>query len=255
MLSAEKIQVDAVITDVVTFLGDDEFRLRSRGWYVERVQRTIEKLATEYFLFVDWIDGEFSKSPMELAIPVPNNFINPKRIYVYTNGCCAPGCDQRIVHYKTNFITGPGGTNYSANNTEQQNYDPYFQPYADNGGNYRHNMFWANMEGGYLMFSESCKRYEKYRIIYNTFGGELKAVPEIPREYRAVVTHLTMRDSAMMLMRHDVKTYTGLFQASQVLLNDPKTGSWDSFHRNAVSMSQWMRDDMDERNNNAKWYK
>jgi len=32
-------------------------------------------------------------------------------------------------------------------------------------------------------------------------------------------------------------------------------GSWWAFIRNAVAMSEWMRNDMDERNNNAKWYK
>lgn len=254
MLSGEKIKADAVISDVIQFLGDEELRLRSLGWYREKLQRVIEKLATEYFLFVDWVDGEFKDMPRKLAMPVPDNFINPIRMYVYNEGCCAPGNDQRIVHYKPNFITGPGGTNYSANNHENQGYDPYYQPYF--GPVYdMTSTFWANMEGGYLMFSKSCDGFLRYRIIYNTFGSKLSEVPDVPREYRAVVTHLLMRDCSMMLMRHDPKTYTGLMQAAMVMLNDPKTGSWDAFHRNAVSMSQWMRDDMNERQFNAKWYK
>jgi len=254
MLSGENIPADAVISDVIQFLGDEELRLRSLGWYKEKLQRVIEKLATEYFIFVDWEDGSFDKMPMKLACKVPDNFINPIRIYVYNEGCCAPGNDQRIVHYKPNFITGPGGKNYSADKHENQSYDPYYQPYY--GPTYKYNsMYWANMEGGYFMFSHTCEQFKRYRIIYNTFGSKISEVPDVPREYRAVVTHLMMRDCAMFLMRHDTKVYTGLMQAAMALLNDPKTGSWDAFHRNAVSMSQWMRDDVNERQMNSKWYK
>ncbi len=255
MLSGEKIPAESVISDVATFLGDEEFRFRSLGWYKEQLQRVIEKLATQYFLFVDWVDGEFKDMPMTLAMPVPDNFINPIRIYVYNNGCCAPGNDQRIVHYKYNFITGPGGTNYSANKIEGQPFDPYYKPYFGPDYNHGNSVYWANMEGGYFMFSKSCEGFLKYRIIFNTFGSKIDELPEVPREYREVITHLLMRNTSTMLMRHDPKVFSALMQTAMILLNDPKTGSWDAFHRNAVAMSQWMRDDVNERQNNAKWYK
>lgn len=256
MLSAQTVTSDAIIADVTQFLGDDEFRLRSKGWYQEKIKRILEKLSTQYFIFTTWNDGLFSDSSTPLAIPVPDDFINPQKIYIYNDKCCSPGADLRIVHFKVNFVTTPGGKAYSADKHDDQPYDPYYNPYVTGGRTFDHtNLYYANMEGGYLMFSRNCAEFAKYRIIYNTFGGALDEIPTVPREYRQVVTDMMNRDCSMLLMRHDIKLFSTMSAiATQALMNQ-QDGSWWAFIRNAVAMSEWMRNDMDERNNNAKWYK
>lgn len=251
--SSEKISPEEIIADTLVYVGDTGQKMLTPGFYRERLKQILFRLNTEFYLTEVVLDKGLPEN--KLIMELPKDFFNPKHIYIYNAGCCTPDSGARIVHYKTNFNNSPGGTNYSADRIENQQYDPYENPYLNPVGKKYTDVFWANVENGQLMLSSQCSGYKRIRIIYNSMGGDFNTVPLVPRINQRVVVDLMNYECCKYLIRRDPKLYTTLMASAKDDLYRQPDGSWWEFHKRSVSMDTWKRNDFIQRTNNARIYK
>lgn len=216
------LPVELILRDVLQRCDDEAIRKGiSKGGYINLISNALTKMAMNTYYA--------EEPPMDVDMPkdfrwaLPNNFFNISELYAFNGDCCDVKHSQ-IINFKRNFNNAPNGQGYTAQNKGENHnhYDLY-----DYG---RHDLLYANVQNGILMFSSSCRGFDKFRIVYMSFGGQIGEKPLIPRPLREVVTDYACLYAFEILMnRYPKSAYGGMYQRTLQKIENKLSGTrWES---------------------------
>jgi hypothetical protein len=182
------ITIDEILADVTVGISDVKMRLIDKGFYVRIVKETLRDL--NYKTHFDWRWGDY-EMPANLMLPFPSKGFNLIDIFIYhppsanqpcgsnaITDCCGI-TDPVRVFWKAGMATRGQGTGYTAKVKPYMS-DPFYSSCIQ-----ENNVFFFNVQAGMIMFSESCKGYEKVRVYFNGDPCDVpgfKIVPPMVRE-------------------------------------------------------------------------
>lgn len=219
---AELLPVELILRDVLQRTDDEDLAKGiSKGGYINLISNGLTKMAMNTYYA--------EEPPLDINMPhdfrwkLPENFFNISELYAFNGDCCDVEYSQRI-NFKRNFNNSPNGDGYTALN--KGHHHDIFD--AEDFG--RHGLLYANVQNGILMFSSSCKGFEKFRIIYNSFGGKIGDKPLIPRPLREVVTDYACLYAFEILMnRYPKSAYGASYQRTLTKIENKLTGTrWEA---------------------------
>ena len=186
------VSPDEIMADVALFAGDSDFRMVSQGWYISQIQQALQELAFDTFFDKQSLSFEM---PENLRHEMPEGMFNLTEMYLFNGDVCNIQNAQN-VWFKRRYFTG--GNGYVARDTNNNNNDPFYKNrtgrgdrlrsdgYRQNGGRSEtiNNLYYYNIDNGYIMFSSSCLKFEKVFIQYSGMGCNIGDQPIIPTYLR-----------------------------------------------------------------------
>lgn len=238
MNSNSFVSPSILISDIASMVGDDEFRFRSKGFYIGQIQSCLNELAFDTFFQELTIDLDMPEDGF--CLPMPENIFNIRQVFVFNGDECEIS-ESHIVYHKRNYVGRQSG--YTARSKDATNSDPY---QLSGGSNERTNYFYE-VQNGLIMLSESCTSFEKIRLYCNGTGGAIADAPIVPLFFRqAVIDWVSSRVMAMMMAKGagDVKMLSFLKKDTDLRLNDPYEGSWIKAQRRVANIDSKEKEDL-----------
>lgn len=239
---AELLPVELILRDVLVIVDDESLRKGlTKGTYINIINKALEKLAINTYYN--------EEPPMDVPMPknfrwkLPDNFFNIAQLYAFNGDCCDVTSSANI-YWKRNFNNAPDGNGYTAlNKGDQQSHpDPYFRDWNWGLNFGTNNRLFANVQNGYLMFSNSCSGYSSFRVVYNGFGGVLGDKPLIPRPLREITIDLAVYGACEILKNRFPKSnYGATYQTTYEKMYNKLTGTWWQAELFVKSADGWMK--------------
>lgn len=234
------LPTELILRDVLQRCDDEALRHGiTKGGYINFISNALTKMAMNtYYAEEPALDVNM---PKDFRWKLPDNFFNISELYAFNGDCCNVAHSQ-IINYKRNFNNSPNGKGYTALNKGDHHEHSHFE--LEGFG--EHGLLYANIQNGILMFSSSCIGFEKFRIVYMSFGGAIGEKPMIPRPLREVVTDYACLYAFEILMnRYPKSAYGGMYQRTQQKIENKLTGSrWEAeiFVKSSDTWVQKMRE-------------
>ena len=183
MDSNDFVSPNHILAETLVNVNDQDLRNGfTKGWYISRMQDALQELAFD--TFYQEITQDFDFPTNSLAIAMPKNAFNVRKIYVYNAECCSPQ-NSSVVYWKRNYDNDAGKNThgYTARAKAHRDPDNPFMPSFRGADRYHY----ANIQNGIIMFSSSCSKFQKIRIVYNGMGVEIGDEPIIPRFFERYI--------------------------------------------------------------------
>lgn len=229
--TSDFISIEEILADVTQRVGDESTRKISEGSYKRFVKKALNELNFET-RFDERYEDILLPSNLRLFIPsgcwniidifVWNGTINKTETItedIYDNtttpptlintivttenvmvDCCTITSSERVYH-KNQFRTNGKGTGYTAPNKPGQR-DHFYHGCTHNWYTFDSYLHFFSVQGGVIMFSDTCQAYKYARIIYNGTASDIaksKIVPRVVRE--AVILYATCEAFAVLKQR------------------------------------------------------
>lgn len=201
------VSINEILADVLIYVDDEGQDKLTPGFYNRAIRQVLEDFNFSTYFNEVYFDIDF---PANLRMQMPEGAWNIKDIFVYdkasstdtsatscseTSECCAITNMNRVWH-KNNYITAGKNLGYTARNKAGNYNDPTTRALSSDAS-----IYYYNIQNGIIMFSDSCKNFDKVRIVSNGLAGsnlnETKIVPPFIRE--AVV--LAVSEKACMAIK------------------------------------------------------
>ena len=215
MDSNDFVSTNHILAEALVNVNDVDLRNGfTKGWFISRIQDALQELAFDTFYQTITDDIDFPKD--KLAIPMPKNAFNIREIHVYNSTCCNTNTSA-IVHWKRLYNNKGGATEgYTARSKDQGSSspnDPFFKRHAG-----ADSALYANIQNGMIMFSASCRKYSKIRLVYNGMGVEIGDEPIIPRFFERFINDWIEERYYSAMKARDPRKYRGLGQDAKMNL-------------------------------------
>jgi len=228
-----------LLSDIVLFVGDEDFTFKSHGFYIGQIQAALEELSFDTFFDERYIDLAYPGDCNHLSMP--ENMFNIKQMYLFNGTDCNIGSSVNVYH-KRNYIGKTTGS--TARNKDNMSTDPFHNYNTTNENNY-----FFNIQNGIIYFSDKCSTYEKVRIVYNGTGGKISDTPFIPMFFRQAIIDWVVLRVLDMKIAADPVAGRALFPLRDRIdgkLNKPYDGSWDKAKKRVITMGSKTREDLKE---------
>lgn len=244
METNEKTSVDELLFNILTQVDDEEMKSGfAKGWYVQKIKDALSELAIDTHYDRKFVDLDI---PARLAVDIPKDSFNIRKIYLYNGDCCTPETSA-IVHWKRGFNNQEDGTGFTSNVVEsgsRTTEDPYFNSFPGERlyeGSYE-TVYYANIQSGKIMLSSSCSGFDKIRIEFDGIGGFSNEVPVVPRIFKqAIEAYVVERVFAAKKARNP-----RLWRSSHSDSLSLKSMEWEKAKLRAKRMHSWERENMKE---------
>lgn len=265
MDTADRISVNLLLADILTFVDDESTREHgfNRGYYVSGIQKAVEELAYETFFDVQTTDLPLNEENIKnLAIEMPPNCFNIREIYLFNctctdssdsdatvHGCCTPSSSV-VVHWKRLYNNAGKGGSYTAHIVEKGRATP--DPIYGAGTSFSteatigSTLYYANIQNGLIMLSSNASGFSHIRLVYNGTAGAIGDEPAIPRFLRTVIVDYVVERVLRALSAKNPRKWRILWADAYARLNDFRNGSWVRAERRIKSLDTWKRDEMRE---------
>jgi len=246
-----------ILSDVLKQIDDESFKDSSKGYYMSLIQQALSELAFDTFFDER---TETFPVPENLNLEMPKGSFNIRQLYLYSGTECNIENSQN-VYWKRNYYTKGNGflardKGYNNNNDpfyDSRTFGRYENPYlrrVNNGKSSISEAFYYNVQGGVIMLSASCKRFENIAIVFNGTGADIGDVPFIPQLFREAIK-MWVLDSALkvkmaMAVGADFNKWQTLWSINNNLLRKPYTGIWEEAQVRAKSIDSKQREDLKE---------
>lgn len=244
METNEFVSIDNILFNVLSQVNDEEMKKGFvKGWYVQKIKDALTELAFDTHFDNKYKDVEL---PSNLAIPMPKDCFNIRKIYLYNGDCCTPS-NSMVVHWKRGFNNQKDGSGYTANVMEsggRNPRDPFYNNYPTDilyDGS-RETVYFANIQGGKIMFSSGCAGYGKVRIEFDGIGGFSDEMPVIPRLFRAAIESFVVEKFYAAMKGRDPRKWRTSHSDSLSLMNV----EWDKAKLRAKRMHSWEKENLRE---------
>jgi hypothetical protein len=246
---------DNILADVLPMVDDEEFRDKSRGYYLSQIQRALEELSYDTFFFKRSVSIVI---PDSLQMSLPSDMFSLDQAYLYNGDYCDLNNAQN-VYFKRNFYRSEDG--YVARDKWSNRNDPFHKQRGartNTPGQYPSqerppsHLHFMSIQNGMLMLSDSCAQFDKIYLVYYGVGTEIGEEPIIPGFLRqAVIDYVTYQALLNKIAQDD---QVGRWQA---LLRETKQslygtglrrsdGSWFRAERRVKHMDKKAWEDMRE---------
>jgi hypothetical protein len=244
MNSSDFTKIDHILSDVVTFVGDENLMLGySIGFYRARIHDAIRELALDTYY------PKFTKDTLDwnkdnnCRFTIPINCFNVREIYLYNKTCsdskCSSSCNCSKntaveVHLKRRF-NNTNKVNSSKINSSSQS-DPVNRRGFSGGYS---SLYYCSIQNGVIMLSDNCENYNTIRLVYNgtSFSGNDDG--SIPSMFQQAVTDYAVENSLRAIKNKDKSRRVDWSDAYNILYrgNRRHPGTWKLALRRAKSLS------------------
>jgi len=228
---------DQIKADVLLLVDDEEERELNPGFYTSQIQQAMDELG--YDTFFHEIYKDFAV-PDNLNIKIPSGCFNIRNIYLYNGDCCKIE-DMVNVYWKKNYKSSGTGKSYTSMNKPGV-YDNFIDPISDET-----NLYYFNVNNGYINLSSSCTTYDNIRIQFNGLNTSIGDTPLVPREFRqAVISWAAEKAFAVLKGRDSKKWRQSWLDEYNKLYADPYDGLWAKAINRAKRLDTKYMNDMKE---------
>lgn len=266
MESSEFISVDQILSDLVTLANDEDYTRSGldKGFYISRIHDAVTHFALETFYQIVTKDIINYDTHKDGIIDIPVNCFNIKEIYLFNGsakckehqaGCTcsskSPLEDYVNVHWKRTLNVGSSKIKMSR--IKADNRDPVLSGSDVYSGAPNKdfisttNIYYANLQGGKIILSDSCSNYSNIRIVYNGMGSENGTIPCIPRIIKDGIFDKAALDCFYYLKVRDKSYRTDYVDAYNRFNGSGRVkGSLRECKNRILSMDSFKRNDMME---------
>jgi hypothetical protein len=251
------ISINEILADSLRMIDDEKQSLLTPGFYKRQVKNCLKELAFDTFF-----DERFEDIPMPatLRIKMPSGAWNINDMFIFnqvpntedtltcnpsqSTGCCSVEGMQRVF-WKRNYISKGTGYGYTARNHGGNYSDPFIRSF-----NSEDMFYWFNVQNGIIMFSESCKDWDLFRIVYNGIGTDIDEAKIIPPFAQQAIVLWVAERAAFALKAKNPQKYRLIWSDAKAELYTPRTrvaGSiWDEAVYRLKRPDKKYRDDFSE---------
>lgn len=223
----DMLTVGDVLADVVRDCSDEDFRKRTKGWYVAQVKHALQELEFDTNFNRQFFDEVI---PSNQRVELPEGSFGIKGVYVY-DGTFTESESKR-VYRKVNAFSNGGGDGFAAGNM-QGNSDQQVPHQAANTVDY-----YYGVQGGVMILSDGCMAYSKVRVVYNGFTQSVMGVAVIPPMIREAVAQFVTVKFFSSMMGEDPRMYAPIYDRKYAALYTPMRFSvWDNAKRRVSRLS------------------
>lgn len=251
------ISPEEILSDVLKQVSDESFKDNSRGYYMSLIQQGLSELAFDTFFDER---TETCAIPENLNIEMPKGAFNIRQLYLFNGTECDIATSQN-VYWKRNYYTK--GNGFLARDKGYNNNDPFYDSrtlgrHNDNetiitGGRDHSSIsqsYFYNIQGGIIMLSASCRRFENIAMVFNGTGADIGEVPFIPQLFREAIKMWVLDGALKVKMANAVgvefNKWQTIWAMNDRLLRKPYTGVWEEAQVRAKSIDSKQREDIKE---------
>ena len=264
MESGDKVSVNLVLSDILSFVDDESTRNHgfNRGYYVSAIQQGVEKLA--YTTFFDVVTKDIlllEENKKNLAVEMPVNAVNNREVYLFNctckeeeldedspHGCCTPA-NSVIVHWKRLYNNRGKGANYTALRVDRgrDTSDPIYPSDGTRGAltsfssSSPESLHYANEQNGLIMLSIGARNFTHLRLVFNGTGGAIGDEPVMPRFFRGAIVDFVVERVFRALKAKDRVRWRVLWVDAKNDLRDPD-GDWKEDERLIKKLGSWKKE-------------
>lgn len=223
------LTVDDILADVLLECGDEDYRKRTKGWYIAQIKHALQELE---------FDTKFNEQfhdeiiPSNLRVPTPEGSFSMVGVWGYTGGEFNPSYARRI-HRKIGAYSNGGGDGYAANNVMGMVDD---QVANDTVGSVK---YFYSVQNGALILSDECVVFTKVRMTYKGFTKSIMNVAVIPPMIREAVVGYTVVNFFKSVLDEDPRRYSATYDRKKSdLYYPPMRSVWDNAKRRITRMGE-----------------
>jgi len=259
------VTVNQILADVLKVVKDSSFKLNSRGWYISQIQQALEELSFDTFF--DERNMAFDV-PEDLRLDMPKGAFNLRDIFLFNGDVCTIS-NSVNVWSKSGMINGKSGNGFVARDTGVEKNDPFYRrddvlrannQSADaqlafndpqNQSRGTNGLYFASIQNGTIMFSQSCRKFQKVMVVYNGIMTDIGEAPIVPQFFRQAVKDFVLVPALETKATDKVGTneyghWMGLMNKYQNSKDHPYDGTWIKAERRATVLNTKNRLDMKE---------
>lgn len=254
------VKVDEIIADAQLQLGDDSGIIFNQGWYIATVQRGLSKLSfdSKFFLISEEIDFPSDT----LSVPVPANCWNLKEVYVYDKGEDCTISNMHEVYWKRHYEPNGYDKGYTARmkpisqktnvETDTLGADYGSDVYNPEPVSSESNIYYYNIQNGNIVFSSTCKGFDKIKLKFNGTFTPLGETPTVPEMFVEAITQYVVERGFNILKSRDSRAYRALWSDAYNQLYS-RNGAWDRATKLAKQLDDKTRRDFLQYNNRLNY--
>lgn len=243
-----------ILSDVLKLVGDEDYSFHSRGYYISQIQQALEELSFDTFFFKRTAHAEIGS---DLMVSLPKDAFSVDQLYLFNGDHCNTD-HAPVVYWKRNFFRD-GSATYSRNDPSKN--DP-FHGRMNYGRNLRKpegthtirhsDLYYANIQNGFIMFSDNCSMFGKVYIVYFGVGTDIGNEPIIPGFMRQAVHDYVAKKTLQTRLAqddHNFKKWQIILQQVKADLMGTRTheeGSWYKAEYRVKTMDSKEREDLKE---------
>jgi hypothetical protein len=253
-----------ILSVATAMVGDRDYKIIPRGFYMSLIQEAFEKLAIDTFFQELRADFDF---PIDtLTLPLPEGCFNVKNVYMFSGTECNITKSHK-VYWKRNYFTR--GVGFIANDKGNQNLgDPFYANHSLGNrygnhetirfdGNIVNQRLFYNLQMGNIMLSSSCASMgNKVHIHYNGTGCAIGDVPIIPIFLRQAMEDFVIEAALRFRIANDpvnARNWMAVQQLYDKRLNQPYEGSWEKAEQRIKFMNSSQREELGDYLGHGGW--
>jgi hypothetical protein len=216
----DMLTVDDVLADVVRDCADEDYRKRTKGWYVAQIKHALQELEFDTQFNPQFYDDVI---PSTMRVNLPEGSFGVRGIYVYS-GVFAESTAKKVYRKLGGFSNG-AGDGMAANNM-QGNSDEFVTHQGSDSVD-----FYYVVNNGIIILSDACSSYSKVRIVYNGFTKSVMNVAIIPPMVRSAVAGFATVNFFSSMMGEDPRMYAPIYDRKYAALYNPpprQLSVWDN---------------------------
>lgn len=237
MDSNDYLSVNHILAEVTMAVGDKDFRNGfSPGWYVSRIQDSLQEIALD--TFYQKITDDFN-IPSNLNLEMPGNSFNIRLMIGYSGTCCVPSTSA-VIHWKRNYNNkgkADGAVTRHEATGKANGSDPIMP--STRGVS---NLYYAGVQNGVISFSPAVAKFDKVRITYNGMGIQVGDTPVIPRYFERAVNSYVRTQYWLAKLAEEprkwVTNYNIAYKEYEIQMEKAKL--------RVLSMNSWERESLNE---------
>jgi len=234
------ITPNEILADVVEESQDYSFREHTKGWYVSQMQQCLSELSFDTFLLKLWDDFVFPAGTLALAMPA--NSFNIRRIYIY-DGLLGSPSTQKRVRWKRNYATRGAGMDFTADNKAGTEDDPFMVPISQST---QDDIYFAEMQNGVITFSSNCASFGFVRLYFNGSLAPIGETPFVPELFRQAVKEWVMLQVYRIRRNKNPRVHRTTYMDAYNEFHRRFDGTWAIAKLRAKRIDQQMADDVKE---------
>lgn len=235
MTVTEYVQGSDIAARVAQRMGDLQFRHVSRPTMMRFVRKGLAQMA---MMGSSDIRSYETQIPESLRIRLPEGIVNIRHIYLFNGENCDYN-ESHVVHHKINF-KHKGGTGFLADQ-KGENHD-YIIRDTWWGESAPSDLYYGNIQAGYLMLSSNCSPFPRIHIEYEG-TGQTDDDCKVPIFAEQAMEDYVHHEAAQQREFENPAYWRGVIDRKQAEMRD-STGSWITARTRFAMMDKFARKDL-----------
>ena len=239
------VSAEEILADSLKIIGDKEMKINTYGWYKSQIQQALQELSFDTF-FSD-VYNTF-EMPCDLKMNQPKGSFNIRQVYAHNGSKCDFGSASN-VYFKRNIINSKSGRDYLARDRWGNKGDAFHLNRSHIESSPNSNVLFVGIQGGVLMFSQSCAKFTHVTLVYSGVHTDIGEVPVVPIFLRQAVKMKVASEGLTARLADSIGSpeYNQILNLKNTIdaqLNHPYDGEWVKAERRSKTLDSKQREDI-----------